>query len=94
MALGNVHLTGTLKVPADRIEAVLAALPEHIALTRAERGCLVFDVAQSPDDPLCLIVHETFRDQAAFDAHQARNAASSWARITQGMPRHYTQATE
>lgn len=94
MAKGNVHLTGTMEAPADWIAAVRAALPQHIALTRAEPGCLAFDVIQSSDDPTRFIVHETFLDQAAFDAHQARAAASTWALVTQGMPRHYTISTE
>lgn len=67
--MGKVFLEGYLEVPADRVEAVQAALPDHIALTRAEPGCLAFSVARSPEDPTRFLVSETFADQAAFDAH-------------------------
>ena len=35
---GQVQLTGYLEVPPDRLAAVIQALPDHIALTRAEPG--------------------------------------------------------
>lgn len=84
-----IVLEGYLDVPADRIEAVLAALPEHIELTKAEPGCISFSVEVSPALPTRLIVSETFRDQSAFDVHQARSRASAWFKVTEGMPRHY-----
>lgn len=84
-----IRLTGHIDVPPDRQEAVSAALPEHIRLTRAEPGCLRFDVTQSQADPGRFDVSELFTDRAAFDAHQERTNASVWAKITAGIPRSY-----
>lgn len=88
--MGRIRLEGYLEVPSDRMAAVAAALPEHIALTQAEPGCLHFSVTPSPDAPDHLLVSELFIDQAAFEQHQARAAASPWAEITRGLARHYT----
>lgn len=88
--MGKVYLDGHLDVPEDCIEAVRAALPLHIALTRQEPGCIAFEVAQSPDEPTHFLVSEIFASEAAFDAHQQRAGASDWARVTAGMTRHYT----
>ena len=85
-----IRLTGYIHVPANRLDAVTAALPEHIALTRAEPGCLSFEVTPDPDHPGRFSVAELFTDRAAFDAHQARAGASHWAEVTAGIPRHYT----
>lgn len=90
----RVFLDGYLEMPADRRAAVLAALPDHVALTRAEPGCLSFEVNPDPDNALRLLVAETFIDQAAFDAHQARARVSAWADVTAGLPRHYKIRTE
>ena len=87
--MGKVFLDGHLEVPPESIDAVLAALPEHIRLTRAEPGCLRFEVTQSADNPTRFLVSEIFADEDAFDAHQQRARASTWAKITAGMPRHY-----
>jgi quinol monooxygenase YgiN len=71
---------------------VAAHVPAHIALTRAEPGCLSFSVTQT-DDPLVWAVDESFTDQAAFDAHQARTRGSDWYRLTAHIPRHYVITT-
>lgn len=86
----QISLTGYIDVPADRRAAIAAALPEHIALTRAEPGCLRFDVTEDTACPGRFLVSELFASQADFDAHQARAADSPWAKITAGIPRHYS----
>lgn len=84
-----IRLTGYIDVPADRLAAVATALPDHIALTRAEPGCLSFDVTPDPTHPGRFTVAERFTDRAAFDAHQDRAGASPWAEITAGIARTY-----
>ena len=84
-----IRLTGHIDIPADRRDAVAAALPDHIRLTRAEPGCLSFDVTPDPDTPGRWQVAELFASRAAFDAHQARAAASAWAKVSAGIPRAY-----
>ena len=63
-------------------------LSQHMELTRAEPGCLRFDV-ESSSDPLVWTVFEEFVDRAAFDVHQARVRSSEWGRETAGIERDY-----
>jgi quinol monooxygenase YgiN len=84
-----IKLTGYIDVPADRVEAVTKALPRHVALTRAEPGCLSFDVTPEVSVPGRFQVAELFTDQEAFDAHQSRTKSSEWASITTDIPRTY-----
>ncbi len=88
-AMENIYLKGHIDVPTDRMQAVKAALPDHIAKTRAEAGCLSFEVVESRDVPGRFEVSEVFTDRAAFDAHQARTRKSDWFKTTEGIPRHY-----
>ncbi len=90
LTTGNIHLTGHIDVPEERSEAVQVALPNHIALTRAEEGCLSFDVVPCPQVPHRFLVSEVFVDQQAFDTHQKRTKKSSWAKVTEGIPRDYS----
>jgi len=85
----KIQLTGYIDVPADRLAEVSAALPEHIRLTRAETGCISFNVTPSPDVAGQYDVSEVFSDSAAFEAHQIRTRASHWAGVTKGIPRQY-----
>lgn len=87
----RITLTGFLIARTlDEADRVAAHLPEHIRLTRAEPGCLSFEVIRSTSDPCRFAVAEAFTDRAAFQAHQARTAASPWARVSAGIPRDYT----
>ncbi len=80
------HLRCANAAEADRVRA---ALDEHIRLTRAEPGCLSFEVSATAD-PLVWAVAEEFTGSAAFEAHQERAAASDWAIETKGIAREYT----
>ncbi len=84
-----IKLTGYIDVPADRLDAVSRALPHHVALTRAEPGCLSFDVTPDVSVPGRFQVAELFTDQKAFDAHQTRTKSSEWATVTADIPRTY-----
>ncbi len=90
----KVYLSGHIAVPAERLEQVRAALSEHIALTRAEPGCVTFEVAEDPGIPGQFNVHEVFENRAAFDAHQERMKASRWFMVTEGIPRKYSITSE
>jgi len=85
----KIRLTGFISVPADRLDIVRAALPDHIRLTLAEPGCVSFDVTEDPDVPGRFNVAEIFADRVSFDAHQSRMKSSPWAKVTAGIAREY-----
>lgn len=86
----KVRLSGQL-ICRDVGEVAIVAqhLPEHVELTRAEPGCVMFEVRQT-ENPLVWQVDELFDDADAFAAHQDRVAASEWGRATAGIERRYT----
>lgn len=84
-----IHLKGQLICKNEEEHAaVMAHLDEHIRLTRAEPGCLSFEVSPAKD-PMAFDVRETFRDRAAFDAHQSRTRASAWFAATRDIVRDF-----
>jgi len=85
----KIHLNGHMDAPLDKVEQVTAALQEHITLTRAEQGCLSFEVTPCPDVKGRFLVAEVFQNRTAFDHHQNRTKRSKWAKITKDMPRSY-----
>jgi quinol monooxygenase YgiN len=87
--VGAVRLSGKLICATlHEVEVVRRHLPEHIRLTKAESGCVSFDVSQT-DDPLIWCVEECFLDREAFEAHQNRTRASAWWTATAEIPRQY-----
>lgn len=87
LARPMVEIQGRLTCPdAAQMMMVLDLLPRHADLSRAEPGCLRFDVWQD-DDPLVWHLAELFRDGDAFAAHQRRAGDSDWARESGGLQR-------
>lgn len=63
----NVILT--VKDVGDVAE-IQSLLSEQGRLSRAEPGCLRFEVYHSHNDPLVFILNEHWADQVAVDAHR------------------------
>ena len=84
---GEVSLTGRLvcRTPVD-LMAVLEHAGDHIAASRAEPGCLQFDLVQT-EDPMVWSLAERFCDVPAYRAHQARTGSSDWGKATAGIER-------
>lgn len=87
--MSSVFLSGQL-VCSDRDQAAVVAelLPLHIEPTRAEQGCLSFDVNHT-ENTLVWQVDEHFQDAASFRAHQQRVTDSEWGRATASIARQY-----
>lgn len=88
--MDKVFLSGQL-VCSDEDQAAIVRqhLPLHVRLTRAEEGCVSFEVRRV-EDSLVWQVDENFQDAAAFRAHQERVAQSEWGLATAGIERRYT----
>jgi quinol monooxygenase YgiN len=56
-------------VPADKAEEAAAMLRPLRDASRAEPGCITFDVSRSNDDPNVFVLYEEWRDQQALDVH-------------------------
>jgi len=67
----NVVLT--VKDPND-IPEIQALLSEQGRLSRAEPGCLRFEVYHSTTDARVFLLNEHWSDQAAVDAHRKATA--------------------
>jgi quinol monooxygenase YgiN len=49
-----------------------------LAPTRVERGCLNYDMHQSPDDEALFLFHENWESQADLDRHLAAPHLERW----------------
>ena len=84
-----IGVTGTLTCStAEQADTVRSHLPDHIRLSRAEPGCLTFNVDPT-DNPLVWRLDESFVDRAAFEAHQTRTRASAWFKATADLTRDF-----
>src|SRR3954451_20025526 len=70
----TVTVIATLKVKPGMEEDARQALQAAVAPTRAEPGCLVYDLHQSTADPTEFLFYERWSDGAALDTHSASAA--------------------
>lgn len=84
-----IHVTGTLACTTiAQADTVRSHLPDHIRLSRAEPGCLTFNV-EPTENPLVWRLDESFVNRAAFEAHQSRTRASAWFKATADLTRDF-----
>ncbi|AQT81024.1 hypothetical protein B1R94_19825 [Mycolicibacterium litorale] len=57
------------RVAEEQLDAVLALVAQLSMRSRAEPGCLGYDVMQGIDEPTTLVLVERYADRAALDAH-------------------------
>ena len=80
-------------VPDSDIDLVQSELPNHIKLTRNEKGCLKFLVTGDQTNRNRYNVYEEFKNQESFALHQERAGKSAWGKVAVNVERHY-QITE
>ena len=68
----RVILKGYVIVPDDDLDAINEALPAHIVNTRAEDGCLLFNVTQDVNKKNRFNVHEEFINKESFKPSRPR----------------------
>jgi quinol monooxygenase YgiN len=69
------------KVKPDQVEAVLAAATKAVPASRAEKGCIAYDVQQSLDESTEFLVLETWRDAAALRFHSGTDHFSDFIKV-------------
>lgn len=65
----NIVLFARLKVKAGTEDEAKQAALAIVGPSRAEEGCLNYDMHQAVDDPTVFMWHETWTSEAAIDAH-------------------------
>ena len=65
------HLTvvATLKARSGQERELLSMLQGLVGPTRAEQGCIRYDLHRSDDEPDTFLFHETWESRALWEAH-------------------------
>lgn len=66
-----IRLNCFIQVSPDKRDTVLEAARSLTAASVAQDGCIAYDIFTSATRPDVMMICETWRDQAALDAHSA-----------------------
>ncbi|MFL5297761.1 MAG: putative quinol monooxygenase [Phenylobacterium sp.] len=74
----SLIIAGTVRVPPDNLERFKPHMQAMLDASRAEAGCLAYAYAEDVVEPGLIHVFETWRDQAAIDAHFQSPHMAEW----------------
>jgi len=73
-----IVLTGTIRLPADKLDAARPLLKTLIEETNKEDGCLYYRFGQDVLDAGLIVISEAWRDEDAVRAHLGAPHFIAW----------------
>ena len=70
--MSDLQVVATIPASPEAADQVRAALQTLAEATRAEEGCLAYDLFESGSVPGTFVTVERWTDQAALDAHMGQ----------------------
>ncbi|XDA99552.1 antibiotic biosynthesis monooxygenase [Sulfitobacter sp. LCG007] len=78
-------MTGTIEVPAERVDAMKDAAATMARATREEEGCFDYAFWQDVETPTRFRVYEEWRDIDCLKAHGATRHMANWRAALDGI---------
>ena len=88
----NKHLTivADIKAKSDQVDLVKAELLKLIATTRAEEGCINYDLHQDNEDPAHFLFYENWESRELWQAHMGNQHLKDYMAATDGAVAEFT----
>lgn len=82
----DLKVVATIPAKPEAADQVRAALQELVEATRAEDGCVAYDLYESGSVPGTFVTVERWRDAASLEAHMATpHVAAAFAAAGDGL---------
>jgi len=81
----KLTITGNIKAKAEHIETVKEELLKLIPITRAEEGCIQYDLHQDNEDPTYFMFYENWESRALWPTHMNNYYLKGYMDATEGM---------
>ncbi|RMF02307.1 MAG: antibiotic biosynthesis monooxygenase [Alphaproteobacteria bacterium] len=75
---------------ADRVDLVRSELEKLVDVTRAEAGCLQYDLHQDNDDPAHFMFYENWESRELWQAHMNAPHLAAYMAATEGAVERFT----
>ena len=88
----NKHLTivADIKAKSDQVDLVKAELLKLIATTRAEKGCINYDLHQDNESPAHFLFYENWESRELWQAHMGNQHLKDYMAATDGAVAEFT----
>jgi quinol monooxygenase YgiN len=86
----KLTIVARIRARADRIDLVKAELEKLVDTTRAEEGCLQYDLHQDNEDPALFLFFENWESRALWQAHMDNRHLQDYKAATDGAVAEFT----
>ncbi|WP_298850030.1 putative quinol monooxygenase [uncultured Ruegeria sp.] len=88
--MSKLTIVANIKANPDQIDLVKAELIKLIEITRAEEGCINYDLHQDNDNPAHFLFHENWESRDLWQAHMGNQHLADYLNATEGAVAEFT----
>ncbi|MEM9055535.1 MAG: putative quinol monooxygenase [Pseudomonadota bacterium] len=80
----TLTITGNILARPDKIDLVKAELEKLVPITRAEPGCIQYDLHQDNENPAYFMVYENWESRELWQTHMNAPHLAAYMTATEG----------
>ena len=88
--MSKLTIIAQVKAKPNKIELVKAELQKLVELTRAETGCLQYDLHQDNENPAHFLFYENWESRELWQAHMNNQHLKDYGAATEGAVEEFT----
>lgn len=88
--MAKLTIVANIHARADKIELVKAELEKLIEITRAEDGCIQYDLHRHNEDPAHFMFYETWESRELWQIHMNAPHLAAYKEATEGAVAEFT----
>lgn len=82
--MSKLTITGNIISNPDKIDLVKAELEKLVAITRAEEGCIQYDLHQDNENPTYFMFYENWESRELWQTHMGAPHLQAYMEATDG----------
>ncbi|MFT5727230.1 MAG: quinol monooxygenase YgiN [Desulforhopalus sp.] len=88
--MATLTIIANIKTKADKVELVKAELLKLIEVTRAEEGCINYDLHQDNENPGHFLFYEKWESRELWQEHMGNKHLAEYVAATEGAVEEFT----
>jgi quinol monooxygenase YgiN len=88
--MSKLTIVANIKAKSDKIELVKAELEKLIPITRAEEGCINYDLHQDNESPAHFLFYENWESRQLWQTHMGNQHLADYQAATEGAVEEFT----
>lgn len=88
--MSQLTIVANIKAKTDKVELVKAELLKLIDVTRAEKGCINYDLHQDNENPSHFLFYENWESRELWQIHMNNEHLAAYLAATEGAVEEFT----